>query len=82
MGVGVIFTWPKTYFNVRALIFYVCEGSNQAIKNAKNYGINIFDYVFDTHGSIIETIFLIYVWYIIQNKTILLKLSFHSYVLL
>ncbi len=44
MGVCVIFTWPKPYFNVHALIFYVCEGSSQAIKHAKKYGSNIFEY--------------------------------------
>jgi len=44
MGVLVVFKWPKPYFNVCALIFYMCEGSSQAIKDAKNYGINIFDY--------------------------------------
>jgi len=35
MGVYVVFTWPKPYFNVHALIFYMCEGSSQAITHAK-----------------------------------------------
>ncbi len=35
MGEHIVFTWPKPYFNVHALIFYVCEGSSQAIKHAK-----------------------------------------------
>ncbi len=46
-----IFTWLKPYFNIRALIFYMCEGSSQPIansifitKHAKNYGINNIDY--------------------------------------
>jgi len=45
-GWRVIFSWLKPYCNVRALIFYVCEGSSQniePIKHAKKYGINIFD---------------------------------------
>jgi hypothetical protein len=42
LGVRGILTWPKPYFNVRALIFYVWERSSQAIKYTKNYGINIF----------------------------------------
>jgi hypothetical protein len=50
MGVLVIFTLPKPYFNVHALIFYVCEGSSQAIKHAKNYPINIFDYEGHSHN--------------------------------
>jgi len=49
LGLGrfVVFTWPKPYFNISALIFYVCEESSQPtepIKHAKNYGIDIFDY--------------------------------------
>jgi len=46
-GWRVVFTWLKPYFNISALIFYVCEGSSQTIepiKLAKNYGIDIFDY--------------------------------------
>ncbi len=35
MGVHVIFAWPKLYFKVCALIFYMCVGSSQAIKHAK-----------------------------------------------
>ncbi len=31
MGVYVIFTWPKSYFNVCALILYMCEGLRQVI---------------------------------------------------
>jgi len=48
MGGCVAFTWLKLYFNVCALIFYVCEGSSQSIPNQlnmqKNNRINIFDY--------------------------------------
>jgi len=61
MGMHVILTWPKPeysllkqYFNVCALIFYMCEGLSQVILGArsfihvenmqKNFGINIFDY--------------------------------------
>jgi len=51
MQIRIVFTWLKPYFNIRALIFYVCEGSSQPIanflfitKHAKNYGISIFDY--------------------------------------
>ncbi len=44
MGVCIVFKWSKPYFNVCALILYVCEGSSQAITHAKNYGINIFEY--------------------------------------
>jgi len=60
-NMGMRFTWPKPeyslpkpYFNVHALIFYVCEVSSQVILGArsfidienmqKNYGINVFDY--------------------------------------
>ena len=39
-----IFYRLKLYFNVCALILYVCEGSSQAITHAKNYVINIFEY--------------------------------------
>jgi len=42
MGVHVVFTWPKPYFNVCALIFYACEGSSQAIKHAKKIMVSIF----------------------------------------
>ncbi len=41
------FTWLKPYFNISALIFYVCEESSQPtepIKHANYYGIDIFDY--------------------------------------
>jgi len=34
------FIWLKLYFNIRAVIFYMCEGSSQL--HEKNYGINIF----------------------------------------
>jgi hypothetical protein len=43
-GRRFVFQWLKLYFNVRALIFYDCEGSSQPIEHAKKYGINIFDY--------------------------------------
>jgi hypothetical protein len=33
---GVIFKRLKPYFKVRATIFYVCEGSSQAIANQLN----------------------------------------------
>jgi len=39
-----IFIWLKLYFNIYALIFYLCEGLSQPIAKCKNYGINIFDY--------------------------------------
>jgi hypothetical protein len=37
MGVQDVFTWPKPYINISALIFCVCvcEGSSHAIKHAK-----------------------------------------------
>ncbi len=41
------FYMAQAVSSVRALRFYVCEGSSQPIepiKHAKNYGIDIFDY--------------------------------------
>jgi len=32
----VVFTWFKLYFNICALIFYVCEGSKQPTANQLN----------------------------------------------
>ncbi len=57
-GGRVIFTWLKTYFNVCALIFYMCEGSIQPTANQLNMQkirVSIFltkkATIFDTHGT-------------------------------
>jgi len=49
----------KPYFNTRALIFYVCEGSSQTIPNQLNMQKNMVSIfltmkakIFDTHGTI------------------------------
>jgi len=52
-----IFTWLKLYFNVRVIIFYMCEGSSQPIANQlsiQKIMVSIFlttkATIFDTHG--------------------------------
>ena len=56
--IRVVFTWLKLYFNVPALIFYVCEGLSQPIANQLNMQkimVSIFltvkATIFDTHGT-------------------------------
>jgi len=45
-GRHIVFTWLRLYFNIDAIIFYVCEGLSQPIANQlnmqTNYGNNIF----------------------------------------
>ncbi len=53
----VVFTWLKPYFNVRALIFFMCEGSSQPIANQLNMQkimesifLTMKATIFDTHS--------------------------------